>query len=146
MPELMAKRRVHHETASWLGFINRFANMTRTRIGNGTRLRSVMSIKGDMGILLFSSSSMTWDCATREPEEYLQRRASSKRLIDRPFRRISRVCASMGGRSRDIGKKTDGKSPAQVTGISSYFGRGSIVTPAFIETCAAAWLVLSLGN
>jgi hypothetical protein len=53
------------------------------RTGKGTRLRSIINIKGDICRLLFSGVSMTPKCAMPRPDEYLQRRGSQNCLISR---------------------------------------------------------------
>ncbi len=55
------------------------------RTGKGTRLMSIIHIKGDMFHLLLRRLSMTPKGAMRRPDEYLQRRASSNLLISRAF-------------------------------------------------------------
>jgi hypothetical protein len=43
-----------HDIASWFGLIQRSASITTARIGKGTRLMSMINIKGDMFHLLLS--------------------------------------------------------------------------------------------
>jgi hypothetical protein len=63
-----------YEIAFEADFRQRSTTIAVARIGNGTRLRSSINIKGDMAYLLFSLLSMPSSFAMPRPEEYLQRR------------------------------------------------------------------------